>query len=170
MELDLVLFIVQLNFLKKKQSRTIKEKNYSAIKEALAKVKLDPAILAELLEVVEDHKNITEEVASAIKKQEELAQRFLDKLNNETPQSPSKIDGKVTAESQNHDESTMKPAVSTENTGEIEQTKKSTARLKPQNIIKHPLTSERLKCPCCFKNMHRAHKKSVVILKFTGFA
>ena len=41
--------------MKKKQTRTIKEKNYSAIKEALAKVKLDPAILAELLEVVEDH-------------------------------------------------------------------------------------------------------------------
>ena len=164
--------------MKKKQTRTIKEKNYSAIKEALAKVKLDPAILAELLEVVEDHKSITDQVLAAIQRQEKAARKLLEKLKeealaeakskeaNETAGNISTDNDKIN-EVSSADDGTINPDIAIEN---IDQPKKSPAPLKPRRVIKHSLNSDQLKCPCCSKNMHRAHKKSVVILKFTGFA
>ncbi len=164
--------------MKRKQTRTIKEKNYSAIKEALAKVKLDPAILAELLEVVEDHKSITDQVLAAIQRQEKSAKQYLEKLKedelaraklteaNETADNSSSDKDKINeVSSANGDK--QKPDLAID---DIEQPKQNPAPLKRQRVIKHPLNSDQLKCPCFSKNMHRAHKKSVVILKFTGFA
>ena len=156
--------------MKKKQTRTIKEKNYLAIKEALAQAKIDPAILAELLEVVEDHKNITDEVAAAIKKQEDTANKLLEKLRNEPSDTPGPNNKKVTNDENNSGKIDLDPVPVNDSADKTEQPKNILRRLKPQNIIKHPLNSEQLKCPCCSKNMHRAHKKSVTILKFTNFA
>ena len=136
------------------------------ITEALAKVKLDPAILAELLEVVEDHKSITDQVLAAIQRQEKSAKKLLEKLKEEALAHAKSKEANETAgnistdkdylnEGSSVDGETQKPDLPIDN---IEQPKKNPALLKPRRVIKHPLNSDQLKCPCCSKNMHRAHK------------
>ncbi len=176
MRLDLIYSVPKLY--EKETNAHNKRKNYSAIKEFLAKVKLDPAILAELLEVVEDHKIITGQVLAAIQRQEKSAKQYLEKLKEDELDRAKLNEANETAGNSSSDkdeindgpsaiDDTPKPDFPIDN---IEQPKQNPAPLKRQRVIKHPLNSDQLKCPCCVKNMHRAHKKSVVILKFTGFA
>ena len=143
---------------------TLKNQNYTEILKALEGVSLPAEIAQRLQTILLDHKSITEAVQAAIRKQLKDAFGLFASHPIHLFPSPPVFDPPPQKDPPPSDENSPVPA-SDEELGKRAKSKTSN----PPRRIAHKLSSHSLLCPCCKKNMHRAHKKTVTIIRVQGF-
>ena len=153
---------------------TLKKQNYSAIAAALR----DPASLAQNTEMIEalqrvldDHKAVTTAAFRLIAKQRREAKGIFAALEKSEPLFP-RFDDEDSADDEEKPEAGPDKGSEKKGTheGEEEKPNRRKTRLKPAIKISHSLKSEQLKCPCCSQKMHRAHQKTITIIRMQGFS
>jgi transposase len=142
---------------------TIKPKNYDAMKSFLAAQSLAPELQAEFLEMIQEHKMVT--IAALQKRKQQIKDAtglfaFLERGNWLFPE-PEPDSTADCAESPAPED--------TENPLEPIKPLKRRPK-KPVKIVPHLLETSQFTCPCCQKKMHRAHKKTVTIIRLQGFS
>jgi hypothetical protein len=138
---------------------TLKNQNYSEILKALEGVSLPAEIAQKLHAILDDHKNITEAVQAAIRKQfKEASDLFAKYPALLFPSQPAP---------RNEPDSSKNGSSLPDSDEELENSAKKKTSNPPRKIL-HKLADKNLLCPCCGKKMHRAHKKSVTIIRIQG--
>lgn len=144
---------------------TLKSQNYAEIKKALEKVTLPPDIAEQLRIIIRDHDDVTTAVRAAIRKQLKEASGIfaVQRLFEE----PSSLPHLSEIDQEQKSDLPLENPVFPDNDEELEKKSKKTERRTPIKKT-HALKAEDLKCPSCSKTMHRAHKKSVTIIRIAG--
>lgn len=144
---------------------TLKAQNYEEIKRALKQCEVPKHIAEQLRIVLSDHEGITTAVRAAIQKQLKEASGIFSaqRLFEEPPALPHSFG----IEQEQKSDIPIENPVIPNNDEELEKKSKKTERRPPIKKI-HALKTEDLKCPSCSKTMHRAHKKSVTIIRIAG--
>jgi transposase len=163
--------------MRKRVIQTLSPRNYDALRESIENnpiLESQPDILADLQAIIAEHAALTKAAHNEMKRQELRAEgvfNFLETMNPlflgaamdpvlpESEASPAgdQIPQAVTTEGQLSDKVTIEKS-------------SLQPRLKPVKSIEHKLSTEQRTCPCCGKNMHLAHKKKQVIIRFNGFS
>jgi transposase len=143
---------------------TLKNQNYTEILKALEGVSLPVEISQKLQTILHDHKSITEAVQAAIRKQLKDAFGLFASHPVHLFPSPPVFDPPPQKDPPPSNESPPAPA----SDEELENRAKNKTSNPPRKIA-HKLAANSLLCPCCGKNMHRAHKKIVTIIRVQGF-
>ena len=144
---------------------TLKKQNYTEMLSALKALPLSEEMRATFLTVISDHRGVTRAAEAAIKKQLRKASGIFSALGLCEPLFKSTSSGEAEPGSSSQPDNQPPENVSDE------ELKKKARNKRPNPPIKiaHPLPPEALKCPSCSKNMHRAHKKVVTIIRVEGF-
>jgi transposase len=145
---------------------TIKPKKYSELIEASRANALTPEQLQEVITALREHQALTSAALKLRNRQLKTATGLLGALEKgsrlfpEPDKDPEDPTGKENSE-ENSDK--------TEDSPKPKSPPKRLQR-KPSKVIQHKMELSALTCPCCKKNMHRAHKKTVTILRIDGFS
>jgi transposase len=139
---------------------TIRPKNYDYLSKALADVTLASDVMAALLEMIKEHQLVT--IAALQKRKEQIKDALglfasLERGNRLFPEP----DCPEPAEN-------PEPEVNENPLDPIKPLGKRPK--KPVKTIPHALETSQFTCPCCQKKMHRAHKKTVTIIRLQGFS
>jgi transposase len=150
--------------MKKHDIFRVKEQNYASLRKALDTTELSPEILAVLNLVLDDHQGFTTAAKAAIKKQlKEVSGLFsFDSLFADAPK-PDLSSGADPAQSPEIDA----PGFLPDNDEALKKKAAQIGRKLPKKIV-HKLDLSDLKCPGCHKNMHKAHSKSVTVIRLVG--
>ena len=144
---------------------TLKKQNYTEMLSALKALPLSEEMRATFLTVINDHRGVTRAAAAAITKQLRKASGIFSAAGLCEPLFKSPSAGDAEPGSSAQPDNQPPGDVSDE---ELEK-KARNKRPNPPIKIAHPLPPEALKCPSCSKNMHRAHKKVLTIIRVEGF-
>jgi transposase len=137
---------------------TIRPREYKDLSQALTEKALTAEHQSEILEIIREHQALTTAALKSRTQQIKGATGLLggylpgDRLFPEPTPCVSDADDLAPSEP-------IEPSVT-----------EKKPRPKPAKIVDHKLDFSELKCPCCQKSMHRAHKKIVTIIRVQGFS
>ncbi|MEY2986807.1 MAG: hypothetical protein RJB13_328 [Pseudomonadota bacterium] len=150
---------------------TIQKQNYLELESALKDSNLPAEALNKLKQVLKDHKTVTDAAEKAIRQQlKEAIGLFACNplIENPVPapqenSSPESRADEVNNSQEQNSEANEPP----KNDDDLKDRADRQPR-KPVKRISHTLNPKDLKCPSCHKNMHKAHNKTVTIIRLVG--